>query len=74
MRIFASFGHIILVDPMNATKRHLVYARLCVNVQQSTNLSFEIDLFSKLGRWVQKVEYESIPFAGFHYKKSGSLC
>ncbi|XP_057819204.2 uncharacterized protein LOC131032289 [Cryptomeria japonica] len=31
----------------------------------------EIDHFSKLGRWVEKVEYESIPFSCFHCKKVG---
>lgn len=48
-----------------------MYTRICVNVKQFANLPKEIDLFSKLGRWVHKVEYESIPFSCFHCKKVG---
>lgn len=69
--IVAIFGDVISIDPMTATKRCLVYARLCVNIKQSSNLSFEVDLFSKLSRWMQKFEYESISFVCFHCKKVG---
>ncbi|XP_057871276.2 uncharacterized protein LOC131077740 [Cryptomeria japonica] len=69
--IVTCFGEITSIDPMTAAKRRLVYARMCVNNKQSTNMPGEIDLFSKLGRWVQKVEYESIPFACFHCQKVG---
>ncbi|XP_059068534.1 uncharacterized protein LOC131859039 [Cryptomeria japonica] len=31
----------------------------------------QTDLVSKLGTWKQHIEYESIPFACFHYKKAG---
>lgn len=69
--IVVYFGDLILVNPMTTTKRRLVYARLCVNVKQSSNLPFKVYLFSKLDRWVQKLEYESIPFVCFHCKKVG---
>ncbi|XP_059064352.1 uncharacterized protein LOC131856544 [Cryptomeria japonica] len=69
--IAACFGELLLVDSMTFSKRCLVYARICVNVKQSSNLPNEIKMLSKLGRWVHKVEYESFPFAFFHYKKVG---
>lgn len=56
---------------MTSAKRCLVYSKICVNVIQFANLLKEIDLFSKLGKWVHKMEYESIPFACFHCKNVG---
>lgn len=48
--IATCFDELLLVDSMISAKRHLMYARICVNVKQSTSLPNEIDLFSKLGR------------------------
>lgn len=59
--IATCFGELILVDPMTTAKRCLVYAILCVNVKHSSNMPSKIDLFSKMDRWVQKVDYESTP-------------
>ncbi|XP_057824278.2 uncharacterized protein LOC131036411 [Cryptomeria japonica] len=65
------FGELLSVDLMTTAKRRLVYAHICVNIKQSTDLSLEISFNLNLGKWVQKLEYETIPFACFHYKKVG---
>lgn len=69
--IDACSGELLSVDPMTSAKRLSVYARICVTAKQSSNFPKEIDLFFKLSRWVQKVEYESISFVFFHCKRVG---
>lgn len=66
-----SFGELLSVDPMRAGKKRMVYSRICVCVSQNIDLSSSVDIISKLGKWTQPVEFETMPFVCFHCKKSG---
>ena len=66
-----SFGELLSLDLMTVSWRRLSYARFCVGVSQGVDLPKAISLKSKLGTWDQCIEYESIPFICFHYKKVG---
>lgn len=54
-----------------AAKSRLVFARTCININQMIDMPQSIDIISKLGKWTQAIEYESLPFSYFHCKKSG---
>ena len=69
--IFGAFGELLSMDLVTVSMRRMIYARLCVSVYQGSNMPKFILLKSKLGVWKQHIEYETIPFACFHYKKSG---
>ncbi|XP_059068244.1 uncharacterized protein LOC131858811 [Cryptomeria japonica] len=64
-----SFGELLSIDPTMASRRMLVFARIYVGVYQYANLSSSIEIQSKLGTWVQAIEFESIPFACFKCRK-----
>ncbi|XP_059075280.1 uncharacterized protein LOC131875230 [Cryptomeria japonica] len=66
-----SFGELITIDLVTASRRRLIYARIYVGVGAKTDMPEEIEIESKLGKWMQKIVYESIPFACFHCKKVG---
>ncbi|XP_059066154.1 uncharacterized protein LOC131857513 [Cryptomeria japonica] len=70
-RIASSFGELLSIDPVMASKRRLTHARFCVGIAHDADMPKEIDIVSKLGTWKQLIEYESIPFACFHCKKEG---
>lgn len=70
-RIASSFGELLSIDPVTASKRRLTHARFCVGVAPEADMPEQIDLVSKLGTWKQHIEYETIPFACFHCKKVG---
>lgn len=66
-----AFGELLSIDPVTASKRRLIYARIRVGVGPDTDMPEEIEIDSKLGKWMQKIIYESIPFACFHCKRVG---
>ena len=47
-----------------------MYARLCVGMVEGQDIPQVIELQSRLGKRVQQIDYESIPFASFHCKKA----
>lgn len=69
--IASSFGELLSIDPVIASKRRLTHARFYVGVAPEADMPEQIDLVSKLGTWKQHIEYETIPFACFHCKKVG---
>lgn len=69
--IAKSFGELLSIDPMTTAKSRLVFARIYINVNQMTDMSHSIDIISKLGKWSQAIEYESLSFTCFHCKKWG---
>ncbi|XP_057842939.2 uncharacterized protein LOC131052042 [Cryptomeria japonica] len=71
--IASSFGELVSMDPITAFRRRFTFARICVGVMQGTNMPLSIEINSRLGKWVQPMEYESVPFACFHYKKLGHM-
>lgn len=62
------FGELLSMDPIIVSRRCLTYAKICVRIHQGVDMLDSITLHSKLGSWVQKIEYESIPFAYFSTK------
>lgn len=40
-----------------------------MGVSQGTKIPLSIEINSWLGKWIHLLEYESVPFAYFHYKK-----
>ncbi|XP_057838835.1 uncharacterized protein LOC131048780 [Cryptomeria japonica] len=56
---------------MTATKSRLFFAHIYVNVNQMMDMPQYIEIISKLGKWTQAIEYESLLFACFHCKKLG---
>ncbi|XP_057846960.2 uncharacterized protein LOC131056719 [Cryptomeria japonica] len=69
--IASSFGELLSMDPITTARRRLTFARICVGVMQGMDMPLSIKINSRLGKWIQPMEYESVPFACFHYKKSG---
>ncbi|XP_059070730.1 uncharacterized protein LOC131860351 [Cryptomeria japonica] len=68
--IASSFGDLLSIDPITASRRRLTHARFCVGIAHDADMLEQIDIMSKLGTWKQHIEYESIPFVCFHYKKA----
>lgn len=58
------------MDPIIAARRRLTFTRICVGVMKGMDIPLCIEINSRLGKWVQPLEYESVPFACFHCKKS----
>lgn len=56
---------------MTTARKWLVFARTCVGVSQNADLPSSIDIQSKLGTWMQTIEFESIPFFFFKCRKMG---
>ncbi|XP_057816789.2 uncharacterized protein LOC131030121 [Cryptomeria japonica] len=69
--IASSFDELLSMDPITAARRRLIFAKICVGVIQGTYMPLSIEINSRLGKWIQPLEYESAPFACFHCKKSG---
>ncbi|XP_059068506.1 uncharacterized protein LOC131859012 [Cryptomeria japonica] len=69
--IYSSFGELLSMDPITAARRRLTFARIYVGVMQGTDMPLSIEINSRLGKWNQPLEYESVPFACFHCKKVG---
>ncbi|XP_059065851.1 uncharacterized protein LOC131857381 [Cryptomeria japonica] len=68
--ITSSFGELLSMDPIIAARRRLAFERICVGAMKGTDMPLSIAINSKLGKWVQPMEYESVPFTCFHCKKS----
>lgn len=71
MGIASSFGELLSIDPIIVARKRLVFARICVGVSQERDLPSSVKIHSKLGSWSQAIEFETIPFAYFNYRKSG---
>lgn len=67
--IASSFKELLSIDQMTTARKRLVFARICVSIVQSSDLPSSIEIMSKLGNWVQKIEFETLPFVCFNYKK-----
>ncbi|XP_059066415.1 uncharacterized protein LOC131857723 [Cryptomeria japonica] len=65
----SSFGELLSVDPMMAARKRMVYARIYICISQNIDLPSSMDIISKLGKWTQPVEFETISFVCFHCKK-----
>jgi hypothetical protein len=66
-----SFGVLLSIDPVTAARKRFTFARICIGVKAGVDLPDIVSLHSKLGIHVQKIIYESIPFACFLCKKAG---
>ncbi|XP_059076813.1 uncharacterized protein LOC131876055 [Cryptomeria japonica] len=66
-----SFGELVAIDSMTAARKRLVYGRICVSISQNMDLPSSIKKNSKLGKWEQSIEFESLPFVCFSCKKAG---
>ncbi|XP_059070774.1 uncharacterized protein LOC131860385 [Cryptomeria japonica] len=66
-----AFGELIVIDPVMTSRRRLIYARICIGVGPKMDMPEEIEIESKLSKWLQNIVYETIPFACFHCKKVG---
>ncbi|XP_059064686.1 uncharacterized protein LOC131856780 [Cryptomeria japonica] len=69
--IASSFSELLLIDLVTASRRRLTHARFYVGVACDVDMPKQIDVVSKLGTWKQHIEYKSILFSCFHYKKEG---
>lgn len=72
-----SFGDLLSIDLVMIAKKRLTYARICVGVTEGYDMPQVIEFQSHLGSRIQKIDYESVPFACFHCKKVGhkaNLC
>lgn len=69
--IASTFGVFLLIDQMMKSRKHLVYARFCVNVEKSADFLALIKINSKLGVWEQAVKFDSNPFSCFYCQKVG---
>lgn len=68
--IAKSFGELLSIDPVTVSRRRLIHARICVVIVPEVDMPKQIEMESKLGKWVQKLEYEMIPFSCFKCKKA----
>lgn len=68
-----SFGELLSMDPIIAARRRLIFSRICFGVTQGTCMHLSIEINSRLGKWNQPLQYESIPFTYFHCKKVGHI-
>ncbi|XP_057853625.1 uncharacterized protein LOC131063738 [Cryptomeria japonica] len=69
--IASSFSELLSMDPNTVARRRLTFTRIYVGVMQGTDMPLSIKINSRLGKWIQPLKYESVPFACFHYKKLG---
>lgn len=67
----SSFGVLLSIDPVTASRKRFTYARICIGVKVGVDMPESVSLHSKLGVHVQKLIYESIPFSFFLCKKGG---
>ncbi|XP_057841724.1 uncharacterized protein LOC131051294 [Cryptomeria japonica] len=67
----SSFGELLSIDSMMAARKRMVYVRICVCVNQNTDLSSSVDIISRLGKWTQPTEFETMPSVCFKYKITG---
>ncbi|XP_057838675.2 uncharacterized protein LOC131048652 [Cryptomeria japonica] len=71
--ITSSFGELLSMDPITTVRRRLTFSRICVGVMKGTDMPLSIKINSRLGKWNQPMEYESVPFACFYCKKLGHM-
>lgn len=69
--IVGSFGELLSIDLITTAKSKLVFARICMNFNKMMDMPQSIEILSKIGKWTQVIEYETLPFVCFHCKKSG---
>lgn len=67
--IASSFGELVAVDNVTASKSKLQCARLYVKVAHLKNLPEKVELISKLGKRMQEIIFEDLPNTFFVYKK-----
>ena len=65
------FGEILSIDPIIASRSRLTYAWICIGVREGDYMPEVVSFHSKLGTHTQQLDYESAPFACFHYLKFG---
>ncbi|XP_059071415.1 uncharacterized protein LOC131866220 [Cryptomeria japonica] len=56
----SSFGELLSVDSMMEARKRMVYVWICICVNQNTKLPSSVDIISKLGKWTQPVEFETM--------------
>ena len=66
-----SFEDMFSIDLVTTAKKRLTYARIYVEVVKGQDIPQLIEFQSCLGRKVQQIDYENVPFSQFHYKKVG---
>ena len=67
MGVASSFGEILSIDPIIASKSRLTYARIYIGVREGDDMLEVVCFQSKLGTHIQQMDYESVPFGCFHY-------
>lgn len=72
MGVASSFGELLSIDPVTASKIRLTYAKICIRVREGDDMPEVVCFDSKLGTHTQKLDYESIPFGYFHCFKTGT--
>ena len=70
MGVANSFGELLSIDSIIASKSRLTYARICIGVREGDDMPEVVCFHSKLGTHIQKMDYESVPFACFHSLKT----
>ena len=70
MGVVNSFGELLSIDLIIASKRRLTYAKICISVREGEDMPEVVSFHSKLGTHIQQLDYKSIPFACFHFLKS----
>lgn len=66
-----SFGDLLSIDLITKPRRRLTYAHICIGVVEGVDMPEVVSFHSKLEIHVQKLVYESVPFACFHCLKKG---
>ena len=66
-----TFGELLSTNPNIASKCHLNYPCLCIGVREGIDMPETMAFHSKLGVHIQKMIYETVPFAFFLYLKAG---
>lgn len=69
--IASSFGELLSIDAMTSSRKRLVFSRIYLGITQSIDLPSSIEIVSKLGKWVQTVQFENLPFVCFTCKNMG---
>ena len=69
--IAESFGELMAIDNMIASRSKIHCARIYVKVVHPNDLPQKVKINSKLGKWNQEVSFEDLPNMCFICKKLG---
>ena len=58
-----SFGELLSIDLITTSRRRLTYAHICSGFWEWDDMQDVVYFHSRLGRHVQNLDYEDVPFA-----------